>query len=808
MNIITNNKNNKKLNGSKLEIDGYYLLKSNFTKDELNKIKNDLTVIPQNNDYADIDPEVLKNKLYKYDKDKEYIIVPRYYAQTEFGFAETDNLKPQKVNINFTGKMRDYQVEIVETCLSHIKKQGGGLLCVPCAHGKCMKRGSKILMYDGCIKNIEDVQVGDLLMGDDSTKRKVLSLAHGYEEMYDIISNNKIIYTVNKSHILSLKHNNNVIDISINEYLLNPDKYKHYKGYRNVINFESRDITYDEQNDHEENIIGVDGNIDINNIDNYLYNYGKTVNDCILTLYKCNSTYIRTKLLKGLIENPYIFTNKELFNDIVYVIQSLGYNYYIENGKLNIYEELEYCIEIRKNEIENEYFGFEIDGNKRYVLGDFSITHNTSMAIYMASVLGVKTLFVTHKTFLQNQLLDRCKFFTTSKVGIIRQDTVDVKGKDIVIAMAQSLYSRNYDQNIFKDFGLLIVDEAHHFGSRCFSSAISKINTKYTIGLTATPNRTDGLINVVKWYLGNIMFQKKLQTNNQVIVKQINFYSKNKLFTEKSRFIKGEMKPDCIQMTTNLINMKNRTKHLIKIINELRKDSNRKILILSGRKDHLKEMKEGVDKLINKDINNGKIFDDDCKTCFYTGETKEVDREYSEKYGDVLFATYNMAHEGLDIDRLNTIILATPKKDVVQAVGRILRKILQNGDIRPLIIDFTDDLSVFKYQSIARSRFYKQTHYNIHKYYICENEFVSMDNYNKYKDKLLKIDELEYNTTGEKLNEILKVDPVDIIDESKINKSIKNFVHNNNSDNCNKKIKLNNSKVKVVNANNPIDIFK
>ena len=71
--------------------------------------------------------------------------------------------------------------------------------------GKCLKKDTPIIMYDGIVKNVQDVQVGDLLMGDDSKPRKVLSLARGKDKMYDVIPVKGDKYTVNQEHILCLK---------------------------------------------------------------------------------------------------------------------------------------------------------------------------------------------------------------------------------------------------------------------------------------------------------------------------------------------------------------------------------------------------------------------------------------------------------------------------------------------------------------------------------------------------------------------------------------------------------------------------
>ncbi|HEO99246.1 MAG: replicative DNA helicase [Campylobacterales bacterium] len=119
------------------------------------------------------------------------------------------------------------------------------------AMGKCLGKGTKVLMYDGSLKNVEDVVVGDKLMGDDSTPRNVLSLARGREEMYWVRQNKGVDYRVNKSHILSLKRSRNegrhkhgdVLNIEVSDYIEKSDKFKtNYKGYKVSVEFDAKPL--------------------------------------------------------------------------------------------------------------------------------------------------------------------------------------------------------------------------------------------------------------------------------------------------------------------------------------------------------------------------------------------------------------------------------------------------------------------------------------------------------------------------------------------------------------------------------------
>ena len=126
----------------------------------------------------------------------------------------------------------------------------------------------------------------------------------------------------------------------------------------------------------------------------------------------------------------------------------------------------------------------------------------------------------------------------------------------------------------------------------------------------------------------------------------------------------------------------------------------RKILILSDRRNHLTECKEAIDKL------------GVCSTGYYVGGSKpETLKESEEK--DVILGTYSMASEGMDIPLLNTVILATPKSDIEQSVGRILRQKKEHRVVDPLIIDIIDQTSNFKRQSLHRKRHYKKSNYII-----------------------------------------------------------------------------------------------
>lgn len=416
----------------------------------------------------------------------------------------------------------------------------------------------------------------------------------------------------------------------------------------------------------------------------------------------------------------------------------------------------------------------------------------TVMAIYLAHKLKAKTLVVVHKTFLQDQWVDRIKQFTNAKIGLIRQDKIDVEDKDIVIAMIQSLSMKEYDMDIFDKFKFVIYDEAHHCASKIFSQALYKTGANYTLALTATPDRADGLKKVMDWYLGPTIYMEKRKPNKQVLAKVFKYTTNHKLFVEKTIFNRKTQsnKAHMPTMINNLVEIDERNGHILNIINQLRKFPERKILILSGRRDHLKFLKDSVDEQIKIDIENNKMEENECRTYYYLGGMKEKDRKESETKGDILFATYDMAHEGLDIDRLNTVILSTPKKNIIQSVGRIMRKILEKGDLRPIIIDLSDELSIFKKQSERRIKDYNESKYKVKLYYINKDKFISYKDYLK-EFKNFTDDEINKYMTEEDIK-IPKIEEIldDANDENKVDDEDDNQVQEENNE------KENNEKIK------------
>ena len=321
----------------------------------------------------------------------------------------------------------------------------------------------------------------------------------------------------------------------------------------------------------------------------------------------------------------------------------------------------------------------------------------TVLALHICSVLKVKTIVVVHKDFLMTQWRDRIlQFLPEAKIGKIQQNTIDIQGKDIVLAMVQSLSMKEYPEDTFSSFGLAIFDECHHLGAEVFQRSMSKVASQYMLGLSATPKRKDGLSKVFEWFLGPIVFKQETKNVDYAEVQLIPFESDDVSYCKEELNFRKE--PCMPKMINNICNYQPRTNVICGLIKQYR-DSGRHVLLLSDRRGHLEEIYKSLDG-----YSRG----------YYVGGMKPNDlRESQEK--DILLATYSMASEGMDIPKLDTVILSSPKSDVEQSVGRVFRKKACDRSFHPLIIDIQDQFSMFEKQCSKRVSFYHKMNFTIFK---------------------------------------------------------------------------------------------
>lgn len=309
------------------------------------------------------------------------------------------------VGVKMEGKY-SYQLDACKTMV----KQKQGVVKISTNGGKCLGKNTPVMLHDGSIKLVQDITVGDLLMGPDSKPRRVLSTTTGIDDLYLVLPDDQVNFmswVCNSVHILSLRNiwTGAVVDIGLNEYKKAPPEFK---------------------NSHEL----------------FSVSTGKETENYWL---KCTTRF-----------------------------------------------------SIHKLEHQGTYYGFTLEGDRRFVLADGTVTHNTEISCAVTQYLGLQTLFLVSTQELLYQARERFKKrlgLNDQEVGIIG-DGEWSPGSWITIAMIPTLESRidtEVCQEFLKSIDVLFIDEAHHAGSETWYTVCSLCPAYYRFGLSGTPmDRTDG----------------------------------------------------------------------------------------------------------------------------------------------------------------------------------------------------------------------------------------------------------------------------------------------------------------------------
>ena len=313
----------------------------------------------------------------------------------------------------------------------------------------------------------------------------------------------------------------------------------------------------------------------------------------------------------------------------------------------------------------------------------------TVVALHACCELRVKTLVIVHKQCLLSQWAERVQqFVPEASVGKIQQGTIDVEDRDIVVGMLQSIAMRDYDMDIFHDIGMVIFDEVHAVPTAVLSRALIKLCVPYMLGLSATPERRDGLSRIIHWFIGPIIFERCLEGRSDVVVHAVHYHPKIAL----SRNRQGAC--NMATITSKLCSMASRNELIVTTVRGLVSEGHR-VIVLSDRRLHCEEL---VSTLMP------------CTpSALYIGGMKEQELERS-KESSVLIATYAIAKEGLDIPRFDALVLATPRSDVVQACGRVLHSKTSNS---PVIVDVVDNWSIGISQFKKRQAYYTKSGFTL-----------------------------------------------------------------------------------------------
>ena len=508
-------------------------------------------------------------------------------------------------------QMRPYQTECIGAVLNgwvEYKRQLAVL-----ATG-CHAKGTLIMLADGRTKLVEDVVVGDRLMGWDNTPRTVLRLARGRQEMARIVPVKGEPFVVNLDHILTLvrtqrsselkypSHRSAVVDVSVRDWLgwsrtgkhlhkllrqgieLHPVAHTispyfigaflgdgHCKQYRScrwmttipvMVTTGDQEIIRACEAEAERWACGVrtapnsENSVNVflgaskprgrghrNPLSQELVRLGIAVDGSVKFIpdaYKFTDTGTRLEVLAGLLDTDghlahgifdYISQSKRLAEDVVWLSRSLGLAAYMkpcekrdQHGNGGTYYRV--CISghvdmiptriprkqakprLQKKDVlrtgfsvellpADDYYGFSIEGDGRFLLGDFTVTHNCGKTIVFSELArieatnGGKVLILAHTDELIEQARD--KFTKLSGLRTAKEKADEYAGRwdKVVVGSVQTL-CRDARLKSFtpRHFSLIIVDEAHHALAASYQKILTYFDTRI-LGVTATADRSD-----------------------------------------------------------------------------------------------------------------------------------------------------------------------------------------------------------------------------------------------------------------------------------------------------------------------------
>lgn len=474
-----------------------------------------------------------------------------------------------------------------------------GFIKSPTGSGKCLGRGTPVLMFDGSVKPVEEIVEGDLLMGPDSLPRRVSSVTSGVGKLYRITPIKGDSWICNGAHVLSLRRTgtDRIVNISLIEYLYQSKTFKHtHKLWRTGVEFPIRPVKIDpyflglwlgdgrrssltictmdpEVVSAIEDVVSLYPNLHVwkevdrrgnkaasyhivrrdrnggssNTLLDAFRSYGLISRDpawekFIPDDYLVNSSSVRRQLLAGIIDadgftkggycdlvNQY----RKLSEQIVFLARSLGFAAYLREKVVlgKTYYRVSICGDLsslplrverrkcsprkqKKNVLNTgftvedagvgEYFGFTLEGPDRlFLLGDFTVTHNTEIAAALIAHYAVPTLFLVGTKALLHQTAKRL----ASRFGM-DQDQIGMLGdsiknfQPITVATVQTvnrLLKVPAAKPFWDSIRFLIFDEVHHAVSTTwYEVALALKRAPVRLGLSATPVDPDDRLKTLR----------------------------------------------------------------------------------------------------------------------------------------------------------------------------------------------------------------------------------------------------------------------------------------------------------------------
>ena len=479
------------------------------------------------------------------------------------------------------GHLRDYQRASVLGVETSLGRADSALLVLATGLGKCLGRGTGVMLSDGRVVPVEDVRVGHRLMGPDGRPRNVLSTTRGTGPLYRIVPVKGDPWICNDAHVLTLKHTvtGDVVDIALPDYLRKDRTFRHVmkqfavpvEAFENGRTELSVDPYFlgvwlgDGRKDLSQGVQVSKPDVEIRNacesmatswglalrVDNYkscptyrIVTEGRRnpLKDEMVSLmdgtprvppvYLTAARHHRLALLAGFLDTDgyatgggceFVQKSKDIAQGMVFVARSLGlkavvstktvgHGDYVRVFLSGDFSEVPFRIKRKKPEArrinkdplrtgisvepfgDGEYFGFTLDGDGRFLLGDFTVTHNTETAIavgarHLAANPEGQVAVLAGRQGLVTQFAERIKR-TTGEEAEIEMGAIRSLHSRWIVCSKDSLHAGRLKGIPHLKPSLVIVDEAHHAAADSYKKVLEHFGTK-TLGLTATPDRAD-----------------------------------------------------------------------------------------------------------------------------------------------------------------------------------------------------------------------------------------------------------------------------------------------------------------------------
>lgn len=419
-----------------------------------------------------------------------------------------------------------------------------------------------------------------------------------------------------------------------------------------------------------------------------------------------------------------------VYNDKLYV----PYGFFEELWKVHPYKEdyVDYTTtkyaDIKSNIVLRDYQQPCVRAFKEHCTGILSLKvgcGKTESILHTISELKQKTLFMAHTIDLVNQAKERSESKMSCKTSLITDGKIDISG-DIVFGTIQSVY-KFIENGALKqdDFGMIVMDEVQHISAspkslQMFRTVFEYFSARYKAGLSAEVHRADGLQNCILSIVGNVIYGMERDKN---------YYKCMYDNKELMRIPVDKFQVPChviVRETEYNVDGKDifdpngGTIVYAKLITDMAMDEKRNNFIISD----LKKMK-GSTIILSDRVEQAKYL------CSMIDNSVEIDGSTPKKVrkqalDDVrsgkikyLFSSYALAKEGLDIPRLENIVLATPIKDfgvLVQSCGRIQRPF--EGKTIAYVYDYVDRVALSYRYFQKRRAIYRKNNWEIDNMYL------------------------------------------------------------------------------------------